>query len=148
MIIDGVSVSPQLKIEITVGRGSSTYSPMPIPRLKENDLRDRLPYGLPASPGDLQQYGVTMPWQFKGRGRIAGTVKEKSSPTNVPLARKVRLYREPDGRLVRTTWSDPVTGEYEFRGLPMGARYCVISYDHTGLYRATSADNLEPEAIP
>lgn len=148
MIIDGVSVSPQLKVSMIVGRGSTTYNPRPIFQRKPIDLRDRVPYGLPAVPGDSQAAAVSLPWQFKGRGRIAGTVKEKSTPTNVPLARKVRLYREPDGRLVRTTWSAPVTGAYEFHGIPLDAVYTVVSYDHTGVYRSAAADNLIPEAIP
>jgi hypothetical protein len=148
MIIDGVSVSPQLKTSTILGRGSADRNAKPVIQLKAQDLRDRVPYGLPAAPGDVQVSGVLLPWQFKGRGRIVGTVKEKSTPTNIPLGRRVRLYREPDGRLIRTTWSDPVTGAYVFNGIPLGAVYSVVSYDHTGLYRAVIGDNLAPEPIP
>jgi hypothetical protein len=148
MIIDGQTVLPQLKVSIRQARGSSTHDPRPVFQRKVMDLRDRAPFGLTEAPVLAPSTGVLAPWQFKGRGRIAGTVKEKATPTNVPLARKVRLYREPDGRLIRTTWSDPVTGAYEFCGIPLDYRYVVVSYDHLGLYRATIADNLAPDPIP
>lgn len=130
-----------------VGRGSASFNARPIAQRKTVDLRDRVPFGLPDSETP-SSYSVLRPWQFKGRGRIAGTVKEKASPSDKPVRRRVRLYREPDGRLVRTVWSDPVTGAYEFYGIPMDARYTVVSHDYNALYRAVLADNLAPELIP
>jgi hypothetical protein len=47
--------------------------------------------------------------QFAGRGRISGTVKDKGTP-NMPVRRRVRLYQDRDGLLVRETWSDATTG--------------------------------------
>lgn len=132
-----------------LGRGSATFNARPVPQSKPVDRRDRAPFGLPVQPSELTgPYSIYQPWQFKGRGRIAGTVKEKASPTDKPVARRVRLYREPDGRLIRTVWSDPVTGAYEFYGIPMDARYTVVSHDYNALYRAVLADNLAPELIP
>lgn len=132
-----------------VGRGSSSFNARPALQRKTVDLRDRAPFGLPVTTSEtLGSYSALRPWQFKGRGRITGTVKEKASPTDKPVARRVRLYREPDGRLIRTTWSDPVTGAYEFYGIPMDAKYTVVSHDYAGLYRAVLADNLAPELIP
>lgn len=132
-----------------VGRGSASFNARPIAQRKTVDLRDRVPFGLPVTVSETQSsYSALRPWQFKGRGRIAGTVKEKANPTDKPVARRVRLYREPDGRLVRTVWSDPVTGAYEFYGIPMDAKYTVVSHDYLSLYRAVLADNLAPELIP
>lgn len=132
-----------------LGRGSATFNARPLIQSKPVDQRDRAPFGLPVQPSELTgPYNIYQPWQFKGRGRIAGTVKEKASPTDKPVARRVRLYREPDGRLIRTTWSDPVTGAYEFYGIPMDTRYTVVSHDYNALYRAVLADNLAPELIP
>lgn len=77
-----------------------------------------------------------------GTGAISGTVKEKATPSNIPLSRKVRLIRERDGKCVREIWSDPVTGEYTFSGLDPAQTYTAIGYDHLHNYRATVADNL------
>lgn len=79
---------------------------------------------------------------YAGSGQISGTVKKKSSPSNTPLARKVRLFHERTGQLVAETWSDPTTGVYVFSGLDTEQIYTAIAYDHTHEYRAVAADNL------
>lgn len=81
-----------------------------------------------------------------GRGQIVGTVKEKSTPTNVPLRRKVRLFHEFSGRFVRETWSDDA-GNYAFTGIDPTQRYTVVSYDYLQNYRAVIADNILPEVM-
>lgn len=83
-----------------------------------------------------------------GRGRIVGTVKEKNTPTNTPLKRRVVLLSMPGSRAIRETWSDPVTGVYTFDEVAMDRVYTVVSYDHTGIYRGVVADNLTPELMP
>lgn len=83
-----------------------------------------------------------------GAGRIVGTVKEKNTPANTPLKRRVVLLSMPGSRAIRETWSDPVTGVYEFNEVAMDRVYTVISYDHTGIYRGVVADNLTPEVMP
>lgn len=75
------------------------------------------------------------------RGRIAGTVKEKGTPTNTPLARRVRLYRDRDGMLIRESWSN-AAGDYVFDNIEEGEAYTVLALDHTHTYRAVVADNL------
>lgn len=82
-----------------------------------------------------------------GRGRIIGTVKEKSTPTNHPLKRRVVLLAMPGSRAIRETWSDAASGAYVFDEIAMDRRYTVISYDHTGVYRGVVADNLQPELM-
>lgn len=81
-------------------------------------------------------------------GRVRGTVKEKNTPVNTPLRRRVRLIREVDGLLIRETWSDAVTGAYDFQYVSELDTYTVISYDHEHNYRAVVADNLTPELMP
>ena len=93
-----------------------------------------------APPSQLDIYDA-------GRGRIIGTVKEKGSPSNIPLKRRVVLLSMPGSRVIRETWSDPVGGGYEFSEIAMDRRYTVISYDHTGTYRGVVADNLQPELM-
>lgn len=83
--------------------------------------------------------------EFSGDGQLTGTVKV--TPAS-PVARKVRLHREIDGLLVSETWSDPVTGAYQFTDINPATAYTVLSYDHTQAYRAVVADRITPEPMP
>ena len=83
-----------------------------------------------------------------GRGRVAGTVKERGTPTNTPVYRKVRLIRERDGLLIRELWSNPVTGAYSFDYVDELQTFTVLSYYHTGAFRAVVADGQIPELMP
>ena len=83
----------------------------------------------------------------KGVGRVHGTVKLKSEPENTPLRRKVWLLRQRDGVKIRETWSDALTGAYEFNYIDELQLWTVISFDHTGDKRAVIADGLVPELI-
>lgn len=96
---------------------------------------------IPTTPSPVDIYDA-------GRGRIVGTVKEKNTPTNTPLKRRVVLLSMPGSRAIRETWSDPVTGVYTFDEVAMDRVYTVVSYDHTGIYRGVVADNLTPELMP
>ncbi|MGO4608429.1 SPRY domain-containing protein [Variovorax sp. 2RAF20] len=77
----------------------------------------------------------------QGIGRVKGTTKDKGTP-NVPVSERVRLYREPDGLLIREVWSTPGTGAYSFDYVDELQAYTVISYDHDKNFRAVVADNL------
>ncbi len=78
--------------------------------------------------------------------KVAGNVAEKSSPTNLPVARRVMLLEDRSHRIVRETWSD-ASGNYEFLNVKGDAQYTVIAYDHRYAYRAVIADNLTPELM-
>lgn len=82
-----------------------------------------------------------------GQYRIVGTVKVKGSP-NVPVHRRVVLINERSRRIVRETWSDPVTGAYAFEGIRGDVAYTTLAYDYTGNYRGVLADNLTAERMP
>ncbi len=86
-----------------------------------------------------------------GRYRIPGPclVEEKASPASRPLRRRVQLYNQSSGRLIRETWSDAATGEYSFDSIRGGdgTTYFVVAFDHTGHHRAVIADNLVPELM-
>ena len=71
---------------------------------------------------------------FGGRGRIAGTVKEKGTPDR-PVARRVRLFRDLDAHCVGETWSDAVTGSYVFDRIDPTVRYSVLASITTQLPR-------------
>ncbi|MBV5297854.1 MAG: LamG domain-containing protein [Rhodoferax sp.] len=83
--------------------------------------------------------------ELSGRYQLSGTVKVTPA---TPVARKVRLYREPDGMLVNETWSDASTGIYAFYDIPEYTSYTVISYDHTETFRAVIADRITPTLMP
>lgn len=82
-----------------------------------------------------------------GLGRVYGTVKEKNTPVNTPLRRRVYLMDQRSRLVVRETWSDAVTGEFEFRFVKEGIKWFVYSLDHEGHYVSTSADNQESERM-
>ncbi|MEG0937904.1 hypothetical protein [Comamonas sp.] len=83
-----------------------------------------------------------------GVGRVYGSVQRKDTPANTPLKRRVLLVRERDGLVVREVWSDPVTGEYDFRYIDELQTWTVIAYDHEHNFRAVVADSVTPELIP
>lgn len=82
---------------------------------------------------------------FGGRGRVAGTVKVTPA---TPVSRRVVLIDEASRLIIRETWSDAVSGAYSFDGVDTSREYTVLSYDHTGAYRAVVADGQIPELIP
>lgn len=81
---------------------------------------------------------------FAGRGSVTATVKEDGTPTDLPVRRKVRLFRDRDGLMVRETWSDAVTGAYSFTEIAENETYSVVSYDHNNNFRAVIADRITP----
>lgn len=87
-------------------------------------------------------------FNYGGQGVISGTVKLDGTPTDVPVSRRVRLFREQDGVLIREQWSAAGTGAYSFPGIQEGIAYTVISYDHTHNFRAVIADNIIPDLMP
>ena len=81
-----------------------------------------------------------------GSYRITGTTKNKAMPSDIPVARRVRLHEQISGRLVREVWSD-ASGAYSFNGIRL-TTYYVVSFDHTGGFGGVIADNLTPEPMP
>ena len=80
-----------------------------------------------------------------GRGLITGTVK--TTPDS-PTFAKVRLIRERDGKVLRETWTDPVTGVYRFDNFDENFTYTVLSYHPLGAFRAVVADGQVPGLMP
>ena len=75
--------------------------------------------------------------------KVQGTVAIDATP-DIPVKRKVRLFCLQSGRLVRETWSDPVTGGYLFEYVRQGPWF-ITAHDHTGTYVGVIADNLLAE---
>lgn len=101
--------------------------------------------GLPRSvaPGMLRVRDA----EDGGFGRLAATVKQVGTP-NSPVWRRVRLLDRRTGRCIRETWSDPVTGLYEFTYIALNREYTVVAYDHTGVHNAVIADPILAEPMP
>ena len=78
-----------------------------------------------------------------GAFKVQGTVAIDATP-DIPVRRKVRLFCLQSGRLVRETWSDPVTGGYLFDYIRQGPWF-ITAHDHTGTYVGVIADNLLAE---
>lgn len=86
-------------------------------------------------------------YTYGGDGKIYGTVKQKSTPANLPLSRRVVLFDQSTGTQLAETWSDSVTGEYSFEYLDTGKEFYVVVFDHTNTYRAIAADAIYPTEI-
>lgn len=84
-------------------------------------------------------------FQDGGAYKVQGTVAIDSTP-DMPVRRKVRLFCLASGRLVRETWSDPVTGSYLFEYIRQGP-WLVVAHDYTGSYNAVPADNILGEPM-
>lgn len=144
-----------------IGLYAANFSPPPGPfgaGILLNEVRGQVsavgPAFLPtggATPSNVTGLGMPLTkternYNFSfGRGRIASTVKRKAEPANIPLRRRVRLYRDRDGLLIQETWSDAVTGAYEFRGFEEWEAYSVVAHDYTLNLRAVIADHLTLE---
>jgi hypothetical protein len=76
--------------------------------------------------------------------RIVGSTK--NTPDH-PVSRRVRLHDQRTGRVVRETWSDPVTGAYSFDWIRAGLYY-VTSFDHTNTYGGVIETDVTPEPMP
>ncbi len=96
------------------------------------------------SPAKLTGVTPVRDMQYAGTGTITGTVHVKGTPSNVPVARKVRLIRDVDAVCIREVWSDAVTGVYAFTEIDSTVSYTVLSYDYTESFRAVVADRVLP----
>lgn len=79
--------------------------------------------------------------EFGGAGRIYGTTKTKNSPTKA----RVRLLRDRDALLARETWSDRVTGAFDFPGIDTSQKFTALAADANGDFRPVAANQLTPE---
>lgn len=98
---------------------------------------------------DQRRYlGVPANDYYAGTGIIRGFLTVDGEYTT----RKVRLYAKEEGILLSTTYSDPVTGYYEFRGYAtptekIGAEYFTTGHDYERLENAAIADFLLAETV-
>jgi hypothetical protein len=85
--------------------------------------------------------------EFGGAGRVWGTTKTKGTP-NTPIKARVVLQHQRSKLPVRETWSDPVTGAFEFTGIDTNQQYLTLAEDAEGNFRPVAANRLTPEVLP
>jgi len=71
---------------------------------------------------------------------IGSTVKV---PSDIPVARKVRLFEEKSGLLIQEVWSD-AAGNYSFVGLSDNY-YFITAHDHTLEFNGVIQSHVRPE---
>lgn len=84
--------------------------------------------------------------RWSGQYRIIGTTKNKATPSDVAVSRRVRLHDQKSGDVVREMWSD-AGGVYAFNHIAPGLYY-VVGFDHTNTFAAVIADKLTAEPMP
>lgn len=84
--------------------------------------------------------------EYGGQARIWGTTKIKGTP-NVPTKARVVLLHQRSKLPVRETWSDPVTGYFEFRGIDTNQQFLALAEDAEGHFRPVAANRLTPEVL-
>ena len=92
-----------------------------------------VPAGQPTAMSVPGPFYRSVDLQDGGTGCVSGTVMVDSTP-DYPVWRRLRLFCERDGRLVREVWSDPGTGAYTFDSISLALTYTVVAYDHTGYF--------------
>lgn len=78
-----------------------------------------------------------------GAYRLSGVV----TSSGAPVSRRVRLFAQTSGRMVRETWSSAVTGAYSFDGIRAGT-FFVLAHDHTGQFDPEAKADLQSEPMP
>jgi len=77
-----------------------------------------------------------------GAYRLTGVV----TSNGIPASRRVRLFDQLSGRMMRETWSDAVTGVYIFDYIRQGT-FFVLAHDHTGAFDPEAKADLVAEAM-
>lgn len=76
-----------------------------------------------------------------GKGVVSGTTVKV--PSDIPVARKVRLFEEKSGLLIQEVWSD-AAGNYSFVGLSDNY-YFITAHDHTLEFNGVIQSHVRPE---
>lgn len=112
------------------------------PRLAGSGLR--LPTAWPTNTARARVLGLSLRSDLVDGGayRIDGDVAIEATPV-IPVSRVVLLFTADSYRLIRSTWSDAVTGAYSFPNLRL-QKYIVLTRDYTRAYNAVVADEITP----
>lgn len=89
--------------------------------------------------GAAQRRTAWLDAETGGAASIAGTVKLLTSAVKRP----VYLFTQDGLSIRRSTWSDPVTGEYAFQHIAQGTEWLVMSIDTSAAYNAVVSDRVQ-----
>ena len=101
---------------------------------------------VPASATSRSVLQVARDIEHGGPGTIYGTTKTKGTP-NLPIKARVVLQHQRSKLPVRETWSDPITGYFEFRGIDASQQFLALAEDLAGNFRPVAASKLVPEVL-
>lgn len=128
-----------------VGGAGQAFLPKPV---KTAHVRGVVGASAAISPYSTERLAaaVARDVEFGGQARIWGTTKIKGTP-NVPTKARVVLQHQRSKLPVRETWSDPVTGAFEFSGLDANQQFLALVEDAAGNFRPVAASKLVPEVL-
>ena len=119
---------------------SDTYAAQQYSVISRANIAQRIHFGATGAHELHRARAASLDVEDGGTGVLYGTVSKNAANTKVPVWRRVRLHDQRSGRLIRETWSDPVTGAYTFSEIKLGPEYCAIAFDHERQMYAVAAD--------
>jgi len=69
-------------------------------------------------------------------------------PPKEPTSKRVLLYSINDNEMQQITWSNPLTGEFEFKNVKMKQPYLIITYDSDEDYNGVVVGPVYPTLMP
>ena len=82
-----------------------------------------------------------------GYGYFKSTVQIDYPPVQ-PTSKRVVLFSISENKPLQTTWSNPLTGEYEFKRVKMKEPYLIFTYDSDEDYNAVVICPVYPSLMP
>jgi hypothetical protein len=92
----------------------------------------------------VMEHAATFAPEYTGDFKIVGIVNVDDDP-DYPVARRVRLYTQDNGRFVAETWSQEGTGFYIFDYIRGDRKYYITAEDYNHVFNAVINDNVSPE---
>ena len=69
-------------------------------------------------------------------------------PPKEPTSKRVVLFSIIDGKALQQVWSDPLTGQYEFKFIALRKPYLIFTYDSDENYNAVIMGPVYPTLMP
>ena len=120
---------------------------------------------------------IDWPWTLKARGLMNNDVKYQNNspqyiwrvsehdesrwgygyfknsvfidyPPKEPTSKRVMLYSINDNEMQQLTWSNPLTGEFEFKNVKMDQPYLIFTYDSDEDYNGVVVGPVYPTLMP
>lgn len=120
---------------------------------------------------------INWPWTLKARGLINDNVKYQNItqpyiwrvsehdesrwgygyfknsvfidyPPKEPTSKRVMLFSINDNEMQQVTWSNPLTGEFEFKNVKMKQPYLIFTYDSDEDYNGVVVGPVYPTLMP